>query len=83
MATIDTLIGDDEEVRSVKKNMTKIIAYVDKLTEIDLRLENLKDNNPEILSDITKVKDEVFDLGLDARCSIQEAEDFISKKTLA
>ena len=62
MATIDTLIGDDEEVRSVKKSMMKIIAYVDKLTEIDRQLEDLKNNNPEMLSDITKVKDEVFDL---------------------
>ena len=82
MATIETLIGDDEEVRSVKTTKTKVAAYVDKLTEIDRRLENLQNNNPEILSDITKVRDEVFDLGLDGRCCILEAEDFISNKTL-
>ena len=82
MATIETLIGDDEEVRAVKTNKTKVAAYVDKLNEIDLRLKVLLESDPEILDDITKVRDEVFDLGLDATCCIQEAEDFISNKTL-
>ena len=81
LATIATLIGDDEEVRSVKTNKTKVAAYVDKLTEIDRRLENLQNDHPAILSEITKVRDEVFDLGLDGRCCILEAEDFISNKT--
>ena len=82
MATIDTLIGDDEEARYVKKNKTKVEAYAVKLLEIDDRLKDLLLSNPEILDNITKVREEVFDLGLDARCCIQEAEDFISKKTL-
>ena len=83
IATIDTLIGDDEEARYVKKNKTKVEAYAVKLLEIDDRLKDLLLSNPEILNNITKVREEVFDLGLDARCCIQEAEDFISKKPLA
>ena len=81
MATIETLIGDDEEVRSVKTTKTKVAAYVDKLTEIDHRLETLQNSHPAILSDISKVREEVFDLCLDATCSIQEADDFILNKT--
>ena len=82
MATIETLIGDDEEARCVKKNKTKIEAYLVKLTEIEDNLKDLLVHNPEILGDITKLREEVFDLSLDASCGIQEAEDFISKKTL-
>ena len=86
MVTIETLVEDDSEVRPVKRNKIKLDGYAEKLSEVDLKIKDLEiraaTQSPSILNDISKLKENIFELGLNTKCSIQEAEDFISSESV-
>ena len=86
IATIETLVDDDSEVRPVKKSKTKLEGYAEKLLEVDLKIKDLEirvaNENPSSPNDISKAKENIFELSLSMKCSIMEAEDFISNKCL-
>ena len=85
IATIETLVEDDSEVRPIKKSKTKLDGYAEKLLEVDLKIKDLEirvaNENPSILKEFSKAKENIFELSLNIKCSIMEAEDFISNKS--
>ena len=86
IATIETLVEDDSEVRPIKKSKTKLDGYAEKLLEVDLKIKDLEirvaNENPSILKEFSKAKENIFELSLNIKCSIMEAEDFISNTSL-
>ena len=87
LSTIDTLVTEASEVRAVKKSRTLLEGYANRLEEVSVKLRDFEiraiespDNASQILPEISKVKDQVFELCLNSKSGLEEAQDFIYSK---
>ena len=87
LSTIDTLVTDASEVRAVKKSRTMLEGYANRLEEVSVKLRDFEiraiaspDNTSQLLPEISKVKDQVFELCLNSKSGLEDAQDFIYSK---
>ena len=87
ISTIETLVTDASEVRAVKKSRTMLEGYANRLEQVSVKLEDFEirasespDNAAQILPAISKVKNQLFELCLNSKSGLEEAQDFIFSK---